>query len=314
MKAAYLAQRAGPEGLVLGELPEPEPGREEVLVRVHATAVTPTEFDWFPTFKTRKGDPRPFPIVLSHEFCGVVAKTGDLVHALRAGDAVYGMNDWFANGAQAEYCVAPAAALALKPTTLDDMKTAAIPISALTAWQGLFDRCKLKAGERVLIHGGAGAVGLFAVQLAHWRGADVLATASTSTTDFVRSLGADEVIDYKTTPFETRARGIDVIFDIVGGETLTRSWSVLGPRGRLVTIAAQSETRSDPRARDAFFIVEPHLEQLTEVSRLLDAGIIRGFVDEVFDLEQAREAYVRAQCGGRRGKVALRVSEAASTS
>ena len=154
MKAAYLTKRAGPEGLVIGDLPQPRPGKEEVLVRIHATAVTPTEINWDPTFKTRNGEPRPFPIVLSHEFSGVVAEVGDGVNALKVSDAVYGMNDWFGNGAQAEYCVARASGVATKPGTLDHTKAAVVPISALKAWQGLFERCKLKAGERVLIHGG----------------------------------------------------------------------------------------------------------------------------------------------------------------
>jgi NADPH:quinone reductase-like Zn-dependent oxidoreductase len=307
MKAAYLTKRAGPECLVIGDLPQPRPGRDEVLVEVHSTAVTPSEFDWFPTFHTRNGEPRPFPIVLSHEFSGVVAGVGDAVSGLKAGDAVYGMNYWFADGAQAEYCLAPGAAVALKPRTLDHSKAAVVPISALTAWQGLFERCKLKAGERVLIHGGAGGVGVFAVQLARWCGAHVIATASAHNLDFVRSLGAHEVIDYQATHFDQLARDIDVVFDAVGGETLVQSWNVLRPGGRVVTIAAQSEAASDQRARDAFFIVEPNRTQLDEVARLLDAGIIRPFVETVFALAQAGGAYSRAKRGGMRGKIALRV-------
>jgi NADPH:quinone reductase-like Zn-dependent oxidoreductase len=307
MKAAYLTERAGPEGLAIGYLPQPRPGRDEVLVEVHSTAVTPSEFNWYPTFHTRNGEPRPFPIVLSHEFSGVVARVGDAVSALKAGDAVYGMNDWFADGAQAEYCLAPGAAVALKPKTLDHSKTAVVPISALTAWQGLFERCRLKAGERVLIHGGAGGVGVFAVQLARWYGAHVIATASAHNLDFVRSLGAHEVIDYQTTHFEQLARDIDVVFDAVGGETLVQSWNVLRPSGRIVTIAAQSEVASAQRSPDVFFIVEPNRAQLDELARLLDAGIIRPFVEAVFALAQVGEAYSCAKRGGVRGKVALRV-------
>ena len=308
MKAAYLTRRAGPEGLIIGDLPLPRPDRDEVLVRVHATAVTPTEFDWLPTFQTRDGRLRPFPIVLGHEFSGVVSEVGGGVSTLKAGEAVYGMNDWFGNGAQAEYCVAPAAAVAPKPRHLDHPKAAVVPISALTAWQGLFERCKLKGGERVLIHGGAGGVGVFAVQLARWRGARVIATASAGNLDFVRSLGAHEVIDYRATRFEQRVRDMDVVFDTVGGETLVRSWDVLRPGGgRLVTIAAQSEAVSEQRARDAFFIVEPNRTQLDELARLLDTGIICPFVEAVFPLAQAGEAYARANRGGIRGKLALQV-------
>jgi NADPH:quinone reductase-like Zn-dependent oxidoreductase len=165
----------------------------------------------------------------------------------------------------------------------------------------------MKAGERVLIHGGAGGVGIFAVQSAHWRGAQVIATASSLNLEFVRSIGADEVIDYKTTRFERHARDIDVVFDVVGGETLVRSWSVLRPGGRVVTIAAQSEAVSDQRVREAFFIVEPNRTQLVEIARLLDAGSIRPFVEAVFPLAEARDAYACAKRGGMRGKIALQV-------
>lgn len=306
MRAAYLTKHAGPEELIIGEVPRPRPGRDEVLVRVHATAITPTELDWMPTFKTRNGEARPFPIVLSHEFSGVIDEVGNAVNGLRVGDAVYGMNDWYANGAQAEYCVAPTGAVAPKPK-LDHTEAAVVPISALTAWQGLFERGKLKPGERVLIHGGAGGVGVFAVQLAHGRRAHVIATASTHNADFVRSLGADEVVDYQTTPFEGVARNIDLVFDAVGGQTLDRSWGVLRSAGRLVTIAAQSEAMNEPRVRHAFFIVEANQRQLTEICRLVDSGTLRAVVETVFGLDQAREAYARAKRGGMRGKVVLRV-------
>jgi NADPH:quinone reductase-like Zn-dependent oxidoreductase len=218
----------------------------------------------------------------------VVAALGSGVTDLEPGDAVFGMNDWFADGAEAEFCVAPAAAVALKPPALDHAQAAVVPISALTAWQGLFDRGGLKSGQRVLIHGGSGGVGVFAVQLAHWRGAHVVATASARNLDFGREIGADEVIDYKTTRFEEFVRDVDVVFDSVGGETLARSWSVLKPGGRVITIAAQSESTADPRARAAFFIVEPNRVQLSEIARLLGAGTLRSFVQAVSPLESAR--------------------------
>jgi NADPH:quinone reductase-like Zn-dependent oxidoreductase len=307
MKAILLQQRAGPEGLVIGDVPRPQPGRDELLVRVQATAVTPTEFNWSPTFNTRTGELRSFPIILSHEFSGVVEELGEAALGFGVGDAVYGMNDWFSNGAQAEFCTAPAAAVARLPASLDWNKAATVPISALTAWQGLFDRCQLQAGERVLIHGGAGGVGVFAVQLAKRRGAHIIATASSRNLDFVRALGAEEVIDYRATPFEKVVREIDVVFDAVGGETLARSWGVLRSGGRLATIAAESESLEEPRVREAFFIVEPNQEQLAEVAALLNTDKLRAFVDAVFPLEQVREAYDLAQRGGHRGKVAVRI-------
>lgn len=307
MKAVFLNTQGGFNELEHGEIPEPRAGSGEVLVQVHATAIMPTEFNWVPTFKTQDGKARSFPIVLCHEFSGVVAAVGEGVTGWKAGDAVYGMNDWYVNGALAEYCVAPAAALALKSATLKHTQAAAVPISTLTAWQGLFDHGELNAGQRVLIHGGAGGVGAFAVQLAHRHGAHVIATASARNLDFVRELGADEVIDYKAERFEELARDNDVVFDTVGGETLAHSWNVLRPGGRMVTIVGQNATESDERTRAALFIVEPNQKQLEEIARLLDAGKIRSFVEAVFPLIQTRDAYERALRGGMRGKVVVQV-------
>ena len=153
------------------------------------------------------------------------------------------MNDWFENGAQAEYCVAPASLVVPKPKSLDHVQAAVVPISAMTAWQGLFDHARLKAGERLLVHGAAGGVGAFVVQLAHRRNAHVIGTASTQDLAFVRKLGADEVIDYRNTPVEAMPKGMDVIFDTVGGETLARSWGALTSDGRLVTVATQKQEK-----------------------------------------------------------------------
>jgi len=307
MKAIRLHTRGGPEALVYEEAPQPHPQAGEVLVRVYAAAVTPTELLWVPTWTTRTGADRPFPIILGHEFSGVIAALGAGVTEWAAGDPVYGLNDWFADGAQAEYCVAPAAPLAPKPRSLDHAQAAVVPISALTAWQALFERARLRAGQRVLIHGAAGSVGSFAVQLARWCGAHVIGTASAQNLDFVRALGADEVIDYRATRFEESVRDMDAVLDTVGGETLQQSWGVLKSSGTLVTIAAQSEGTQAPVVRDAFFIVAANRAQLAEIARLIDAGQIRVFVQESFPLAQARQAYERAQGGGSRGKVVFRV-------
>jgi NADPH:quinone reductase-like Zn-dependent oxidoreductase len=310
MKAVFLNKVAGPEALDYGETPTPRPAVGQVLVEVLATAVMPTELQWEPTWKQRTGQPRPFPVILSHEFSGTVEALDPEVTDFRSGEEVYGMNDWFENGAQAEYCVAPAAFLAPKPKSLDHVQAAVVPISGMTAWQGLFDHARLKAGDRVLIHGAAGGVGAVAVQLAHRRGAHVIGTAGSQNLEFVRHLGADEVIDYRATPFETRAKDMDVVFDTVGGETLERSWSVLKSNGRLITVATQSESSADQRVRDAFFIMEPNRAQLVEIAHLIDAGELRPpKVAAVFLLAQAREAYARAQQGHLDGKIALRVRE-----
>jgi NADPH:quinone reductase-like Zn-dependent oxidoreductase len=309
MKAMFLNGKAGPETLILGEIPQPHPKAGEVQVKVHATAVTPTEFQWFPTWNTSSGQPRPFPIVLSHEFSGVIESVGADVPGLKVGDAVYGLNDWFANGAQAEFCIAPASALARKPKTLDYIHSAVVPISALTAWQGLFKRANLQRDHQVLIHGAAGGVGIFAVQLARWRGAHAIGTASGGNLDLVRSLGADQVIDYQTTRFEDVARNVDVVFDAVGGETLERSWGVLAKGGKLVTVATQSEGAKEQRARDAFMLVQADGLQLSDIANLIDAGDLCVFVEALFPLAEAREAYARAEQGKMRGKIVLRVTE-----
>lgn len=309
MKAVYLNQKAGPEGLVHDNLPQPQPNKGEVLVKVYATAVTPTEFQWYPTFHTASGKSRPFPIVLSHEFSGVIESVGAGVDTLRAGDAVYGLNDWFANGAEAEYCIAPAAAVARKPRLLSQVQSAVIPISALAAWQGLLEKTHVQRGQRVLIHGAAGGVGVFAVQLARWRGAHVIATASAANLDFVRMLGAEQVIDYQTARFEETVRDVDVVFDTVGGGTLERSWDVLKPGGKLVTIAAQSAGAVEPRVREAFMLVRADGCQLGQIAGLIDAGELRVFVEAIFPLAQAGAAYARAQKGKMRGKIALQVTE-----
>jgi NADPH:quinone reductase-like Zn-dependent oxidoreductase len=310
MKAIFLNKKAGPEALVEGALPQPAPTADEVLVKIHATAVTPTEFEWFPTWNTPSGQPRPFPIVLSHEFSGIVESLGPDVSGLKVGDAVYGLNDWFTNGAQAEYCVAPMAAIAPAPKSIDHAQQAVVPISALTAWQGLFDRLKLQRGERLLIHGGAGGVGIFAVQLARRYGAHVIATASGRNLDFIQSLGAHEVIDYRTSRFEEIAREVDAVFDGVGGDTLARSWSLLKKGGRLVTVATGSEKTADQRVRDAFMLVQANASQLAEISALIDSNELRVFAEDVFPLAKARDAYLRAQQGGMRGKIALSIPDA----
>jgi NADPH:quinone reductase-like Zn-dependent oxidoreductase len=309
MKAVRLHARSGPDALVYEETSLPQLETGEVLVHVHATAITPTEFLWAPTAQTRTGEERPLPIILGHEFSGVIAAVGDGVTNIAEGDPVYGLNDWFEDGAEAEYCVARAAEVAPKPQSIDHVHAAVTPISALTAWQALFDRASLSPGQRVLIHGAAGGVGVFAVQLARWRGARVIGTASAHNLDFVRELGADEVIDYRVTRFEDVVSDVDVVLDTVGGETLARSRNVLKPGGRLVTIAASSEGVNDPAVRDAFFIVEANPVQLVEIARLIDVGQLRPIVDAVFPLAEARQAYERGQHGHLRGKIVLRVAE-----
>lgn len=295
--------------LVGREIPMPEPAAMDLLIRVHAVGVTPTEISWFPTTHTKAGAARR-NAVPGHEFSGVVAAVGAEAKGFQVGDEVYGMNDWFADGATAESCLTQPECVAMKPARLAHADAAAVPISALTAWQGLYDRVKLKAGARVLIHGGSGAVGVFAIQLARRVGAQVFTTASARNAEFLDQLGASRVIDYKSERFEDIVGEVDVVFDGVGGEMLRRSWGVLGPAGRLVTIASNSEGAQDERTKAAFFIVEPRQAQLAEIAKLLESGELKVFVDGIIPPAEASAAYfgkLPRQSG--RGKVVVAVRE-----
>ena len=294
--------------LVASALPQPKPAPGELLVCVYAAGVTPTELLWSPTTRTKQGEPRT-RAVPAHEFSGVIAEVKKGAGGFDVGDEIYGMNDWFADGAAAEFCLTQPQNIGPKPKSLTHELAATVPIGALTAWQGLFNRAEMQSGERVLIHGAAGAVGLFVVQLAHFHGAYVIATASARNAEFVKQLGADEVIDYKTSRFEGQVQNVDIVFDAVGGDTLARSWAVLKSSGRMVTIAADSEATQDQRVKDAFFIVEPNQHQLIEIARLLDAGTLKAFVSAVVPLEDAAMAYSGALPDNRGyGRVVLAVS------
>jgi len=287
-------------------VPEPKPG--EILIQVFAAGVTPTEKHWYPTNHQADGTPRSKAIP-GHEFSGTVAGLGPETLGYSLGDAVFGFNDWFADGATAEFCITKPSNLSLKPSSLSHIEAASAPIGLLTTWQALHVRAKLRKGERVLIHGGAGAVGLFAVQLAKSQGAYVIATSSNANVGFVKQLGANEVIDYRERRFEETGQ-VDVIFDTVGGETLERSWDLLKPRGRLVTIAAGAESSTDPRVKSAFFIVEQDGEQLAAVGKLFGSGELKAFVKAELPMEQADDAY-SGSIAGNPGKLILRTHSSA---
>lgn len=276
--------------LVEEDVPKPTPGADELLIQVRAAGITPTELQWYPTSHNKKGEQRTGAIP-AHEFSGVVAEVGAQVTGFGIGQEVYGMNDWFSDGALAEYCITKPAWLGLKPSHLTHAEAASVPIGALTAWQGLFDLAGLQPEERVLVHGGAGAVGIFAVQLARFRGAQVIATASARNLDFVTQLGAEQVIDYRAARFEESVHAVDVVFDTVGGKTFERSLNVLKPGGRMITIVGEEDTATNERKKKAFFIVEPNHQQLGEISSLLEAGHLQPCVDMALPLIQAPKAY-----------------------
>ena len=306
VKAIRVHRLGGPEALVYEDVPIPALQPGDALVRVHAAGISPAEFTW-QIWETPDGRSR-LPFIPSHEVSGVVEDVVPDTRDVEVGDAVYGLIDFFRDGGAAEYVAVRATELAPKPRSLDHASAAATPLSALTAWQALFDHARLTPGQRVLVHGAAGGVGSFAAQLARWRGAHVIATASARNVDFVRKLGADDVIDYGATPFESVVRDVDVVLDTIGGTTTEKSWSVLRRNGLLVTIVRQpAEWTAGRAARGLFFVVEPRRTQLNELSRLIDAGMIRPIVEAVLPLERARDAYERGIREHPRGKLVLRV-------
>ncbi len=290
MKVFQVDDSLGRMSASFTEVPVPSPASGQVLIEVHAAGVIPTELLWYPTTHRENGDPRLHAIP-GHEFSGTVASIGEGVTGFAPGDEVYGMNNWFWDGAMAEYCLTVPSSIAMKPKSLTHIEAATVPISALTAWQGLFDRAALQPGERILVQGGGGAVGLFVVQLAHRHGAHVIATASNENISLVQALGADRVIDYKTSAFEDGLAPVDVVFDTVGGGIRKRSAAVLKSNGRMISIAAEGAINTDPEARAAYFIVEPNQAQLIEIGRALTQGQLKTFVKGVVPFSNASLAY-----------------------
>src|SRR5437588_11122141 len=309
MKAIRLHGRGGPDHLVYEDAPQPRPGAEEVLVRVYATGVIANELKWDVTYQTKAGSPRALPIP-GRDLSGVVQAVGHGVREPARGDEVYAMLDYGCDGAEAEFTIALPNELAPKRRTLDHVQAAAVPLTALTAWQALFVHARLAAGQTILIHGAAGGVGVFAVQLARWTGAQVIATASQRNRDFLCELGANEIIDYTTTRFEEVVQGVDFVFDTVGGDTLHRSWQVVKPGGVLVSVVSPRPSFAEAQAynvRPVWFVVQPNREQLVRIGTLIDEGKVRPIIDIVLPLSQARPAYAKGAKGHTRGKIVLRV-------
>jgi NADPH:quinone reductase-like Zn-dependent oxidoreductase len=292
--------------LRLEQIPQPEPQEGEVLVRVHAAGVNPV--DW----KIRAGWmkdfwPSTFPYVPGADLAGVVDKVGPGVTTLQPGQEVFGRSS---GGSYAEYSIAPANALALKPKTLSFDDAATIPVGATTAWQGLFDHGNLQPGQRVLILGGAGGVGLFAVQFARWKGAHVISTASTRNVDFVRSLGAETVIDYTKANVGDEIHDVDLVFDTVGGTALTSAWPTLKRGGTLVTIAGRPDEAKarELGVRTASFSAQVNSELLNTFAQLIDAGHIKTVVGATFPLSEAGKAQELSQSGHGRGRIVLHIA------
>lgn len=303
MQAVRFHDYGGLEQLQLEEVPIPQPQAREVLVQVHAAGVQPA--DW----KIRQGQfksfrPATFPVIPGSPFAGIVEATGPGVTGFQKGQAVFGRSD---KGTYAEYTVAPVETTALKPEALNFEEAVTIPAGAATAWMALFEGADLQPGQRVLILGAAGGVGLYAVQLARWKGARVTATTSTTNLDFVRSLGAESVIDYTTADLEQEAHDMDLVIDAVGGGTLERAMNVIKPGGAVLTILGRPPQE---KAQERNIIIKsipgPLSRQVLEsVAHLMEAGQIKSVVGKKFKLSEARQAQELSETGHVRGRIVL---------
>jgi NADPH:quinone reductase-like Zn-dependent oxidoreductase len=273
----------------------PPLGDDEVLVAVHAAGITRDELTW-PADR--------LPATPSYELSGVVMRVADKVAMPAIGDEVYGLTPFDRDGVASEYATVPAGVLAARPRSLGHVQAAALTLAGLTAWQGLFVHGRLQAGERVLIHGASGGVGHLATQLARWRDAHVVGTATGAGVERAYSFGADEVIDRDAAAFEDAIEPVDLVFDTVGGDTLARSKKVLGKQGRLVSVAEEP----GQELGGSYFVVEPNRDQIGQLATLADEGAIRTAIDSTFPLDEAVQAFERVVSPGKQGKVVLEVA------
>jgi len=307
MKAVCIQSFGGPEALQVRKIERPEPAVDEVLIKVRAASVNPVDY------KTREGHYPPvqeqdLPQVLGRDIAGVVVGRGAEVTEFHEGDEVFVMLDR-GTGGYAEYVSVKADLCAPKPATLDYAEAAAVPLAAITAWQGLFDHGHLESGQRVLIHGGAGGVGHFAIQLAKARGAFVSTTVSAQDKEFVRGLGADQAIDYKGERFEELVSDVDLVLDLVAGETQQRSWAVLKDGGTMVsTLAKPSDTEAQAHHAHAMnYVAHPDALELRAIADLIDDGKLRPVVEATFPLEEAATAQRQLEREHVPGKLVLEV-------
>jgi NADPH:quinone reductase-like Zn-dependent oxidoreductase len=305
MQAITVRDRdAGLADMSLTDMPYPHAAENDVIVRVHAAGFTRGELDWPATWTDRAGRDRT-PSVPGHELSGVVAELGYGTTGLSVGQRVFGLADWARNGALAEYTAVEARNLAPLPAGIDHAVAAALPISGLTAWQGLFDHGRLTTGQTVLIHGAAGGVGSIAVQLAREAGARVIGTGRASDRDRARALGVGTFIDLENDSLEDVGEA-DVVFDVIGGDVLDRSAALVRPGGTLVSVVMPAKVRpKDGRA--VFFVVEPDRARLTDLAARLRDGRLKPVVGAVRPLAEAPAAFAP---GTRTpGKTIIRVTE-----
>ncbi len=303
MQAIQAPDYGKPEILELKQVTRPQPGADQVLIQVKAAGVNPADWKYLSGF-AKQWMPLKFPWTPGLDGSGVIEAVGANVTALKKGQAVYGI----LLGGYAEYTLALAKDVQPKPASLTFEQAAALPVGALTAWGAVIDAANVDKGQRVLVHGGAGGVGAYAVQLAHWKGAHVTATASAANLDFVRSLGAQNVIDYHAARFETVLKDMDVVIDTVGGDLPQRSLDVIRPGGIFVTVAGQiAEDAGKSRNIRVVRAGRAPTERLKDISELVEAKQLKPVTGPFFPLAKAREAQELSQTGHGRGRIILQV-------
>ncbi len=307
MRAVRIHQFGGSTEMKLEEITIPEPSDGEVLIKVVAAGVNP--IDW----KIREGYlaeviSHTLPLTLGWDFSGEIVSLGKNTGKWSIGDEVYARPDFSKNGSYAEYIVVSEDEISAKPKTLSWQKAAAVPLVTLTAWQALKDIGAVKQWDRVLIHAGAGGVGIAAIQLAKQAGATVYTTSSTNNIEFLKELGADEVIDYTQEDF-SKLENLDIVLDTIGGEVLEKSWVTLKKGASLISIAEvpNEELAAKYDVRASFCFVQANPEQLSEISNLIDSGNIKVEIDSVYRLEDIAAAHDKSESGHTRGKIVIQV-------
>ena len=332
MKAAYITRYGNINDVQIDEQPKPSLTENAVLVKVHAASINPLDL------RVLEGEfkailPVPFPFILGNDFAGTVVEVGSKVSQFKVGDEVYAKTDL--NGAFAEYTVVQQSSLALKPQNISMEQAAALPLVGLTSWQALVEIAKVKAGQKVLIHAGSGGVGSIAIQLAKHLGATVATTTSEKNIPWVKALGADTIIDYKTTDFEQELKDYDVVLDTQGGKTLEKSLNILKRGGRLISISGPPDKnfaeaikanwflkcvipllswsiRHKAKKRDisySFLFMQPNGQQLSEISKLVESGKINPVVDKTYTFSEIKDAFHYVNTGRAKGKIVLKISE-----
>jgi NADPH:quinone reductase-like Zn-dependent oxidoreductase len=310
MKAIVVHEYGGPEVLKYEDVPRPEPKEDQILVRVIAAGVNPVD-GLIRSGMFAKYEKAAFPMIPGADIAGVVENAGSKITKFRMGDPVYAYISLKNSGGYAEYAVATEGEASPKPKSLTYVEAAAVPVVALTAWQALIDTAKLSKGQTVLIHGGSGGVGSFAIQIAKQRGAKVIATASTPNQDLLKQLGVDVAIDYTKTKFEDIAKDVDVVLDSIGKDTLARSYGVVKKGGFIVTLVTRvDQAELDKHGiRGASLSVKPDSNELGEIGKLIDENKIKVVVSQTFPLADAAKAQELVATGHTRGKIVLKIAE-----